>query len=186
MSDHPHSDIERQNNAGSPQSGEPVYVVVGKLRRPHGVMGEMSMSLMTDFPKRLKKGTELFVGKKRDRLLIRSIRFTEKGALIAFEDYLDCDVVGIFRNQYVYKKIEKNPDLPEGEFYHHEIIGMNVFSESGEALGIIDEIVETGANDVYVIRSGKKDEILIPAIKSVIMDIDRSTKRMIVRLPEWE
>lgn len=186
MSDHPHSESESQNNSGSPRSGEPVYVVVGKLRRPHGVRGEILMDLLTDFPKRLKTGTEVFVGKKYDPYVIRSIRFLEKGALISFEGFMDCDVVGFFRNQLVFSKKENSPALPEGKYYHHQILGMEVYNEAGESLGVIDEILETGANDVYIIRYGTKNEVLIPAIKSVILKIDLSVKRMVVRLPEWE
>lgn len=186
MSDHPHTEKECKPNTGSPQSGEPVYVTVGKLRRPHGVNGEMSMDVLTDFPKRLKPGTKVYLGKNYEVQTIRSIRFTEKGALIAFEGLNDCDVVGYLRNHYVYAKYENSPVLPEGQYYHTEILGMEVLTEAGESLGVIDEILETGANDVYVLHSGTKDEILLPAIKSVIVKIDRDTKRMVVKLPEWE
>ena len=186
MSNHPLAGHEINHDTGSPQSGEPVYVTVGKLRRPHGVKGEMSMDVLTDFPQQLKEGITVFLGKNHQSQKIRSIRYTEKGALIAFDGLMDCDVVGYLRNQYVYARYENRPSLPEGQYYHQEILGMEVLNETGESLGVIDEILETGANDVYVIHSGMKDELLIPAIKSVILNIDRSSKRMVVKLPEWE
>ena len=85
-----------------------------------------------------------------------------------------------FTNTLVHVKADKLPDLPDGEYYHHEIIGMKVLLESGEVLGTVKEIVETGANDVYVVTSvtGDKKEILIPAIDEVLLEIDVSSKQM--------
>ena len=82
-------------------------------------------------------------------------------------------------------RLEDLKPLPEDRFYHHEVLGMRVLNESGEFLGEVGEILETGANDVYVVVTPEGQEILIPAVKTVVLSIDRDTKKIIVRPQEW-
>jgi 16S rRNA processing protein RimM len=173
-------------NSGSPQTGEPVYLTIGKLRRSHGIQGEMLFEVITDFPERIKAGNHVFIGNKHKELIISSIRTMNKNLLIGFEGFEDCEAVAILRNQAVFVRKENLAPLPKGEFYQHEIIGLHVFDESGKPVGKVDEILETGANDVYVVISPSGEEILIPAIKSVIHLIDVDQHKMIVKLPEWD
>lgn len=175
-----------EKKSGSPQSGGPVYLAIGKLQRTHGIKGEMIMDLMTDFPERIKVGNLVFIGKKYQEYTISSLRPNGPKLLAAFEGLNNCEQAAILRNQMVYIKVEDANTLPEGEFYHHEILGMLVVDESQNNIGNIVEIITTGANDVYVIKTEEGGEILVPAIKSAIISIDRERKRMIVRLPEWE
>lgn len=171
---------------GSPQTGEPVYLTIGKLRRTHGVRGEIIMDALTDFPDTIKTGMTVYIGAHHKQQKISSVRPADKTFLIAFEGFDDCDKVGIFRNQFVFIKTKDAAPLEEGKFYQHEVIGMDVIDESGALLGKISEILNTGANDVYVIQPESGEEILIPAIKNVVLEIDKSTGKMRVRLPEWE
>jgi 16S rRNA processing protein RimM len=178
------SDIEPKKT-GSPRSGEPVYLMIGKLRRSHGIHGEMLMDVQTDFPERIKVGNHVFVGQKHKELIISGLRPMNKDLLVGFDGYGDCEQVAIYCNQPVYIKTESVSDLPEGEFYHHEVVGMSVVDEAEKPIGIILEILVTGANDVYVIESPAGEEILVPAIKSVVISISREKHKMVVRLPEW-
>lgn len=171
---------------GSPQSGEPVFLTIGKLQRTHGVKGELVMDVLTDYPDRIKAGNTVLIGPRHAEYVITAIRSTGEKMLVSFAGLTDCDQASILRNQYVFIKTEDAQVLPEGEFYHHEIIGMQVFAEDGRLIGSINEILETGANDVYVVESQDGGEILLPAIHSVIISTDRKTRKMIVRLPEWE
>jgi len=171
---------------GSPQTGEPEYLTIGKLRRTHGVRGEIIMDALTDFPDTIKTGMAVYIGTHHKQQVISSIRPTDKTFLIAFEDFDDCDKVGIFRNQYVFIKTMDAAPLEEGKFYQHQVVGMEVIDESGTSLGKICEIINTGANDVYVIQPLAGNEILIPAIKGVILEVDINAGKMRVRLPEWE
>lgn len=171
---------------GSPQTGEPEYLTIGKLRRTHGVHGEIIMDALTDFPETITTGMTVFIGAHHKQQKISSIRPADKTFLIAFEGFDDCDKVGIFRNQFVFIKSKDAAPLEEGKFYQHEVVGMDVIDENGNQLGKLSEIINTGANDVYVIQPEAGDEILIPAIKSVVLEIDTNTGKMRVRLPEWE
>lgn len=171
---------------GSPQSGGPVYLTIGKLQRTHGVKGEILMEVLTDFPDRIAAGNVVYIGSHHKEYTISSIRRAGDRLLVSFTGLSDCDQVSILRNQIVTIKTEDANMLPEGEFYHHEIIGMQVFDESDELIGSITEILVTGANDVYVITNESGEEVLFPAIKSVILFADRQSNKMVVRLPEWD
>ncbi|HBF41647.1 MAG TPA: 16S rRNA processing protein RimM [Anaerolineaceae bacterium] len=172
--------------SGSPQSGEPFYNAIGKIRRTHGVHGELLMELLTDFPERFKTGIEVWIGDNHTPYTVSSFRLTGNGALIAFQGFDDCDKAVIFRNQMVYGKSEDAPRLPEGEYYQHEILGMRVVDEAGNNLGTVSEILTTGANDVYVVVNEEGSEMLLPAIKQVILSIDQSAKVITARPLEWD
>jgi 16S rRNA processing protein RimM len=173
--------------SGSPQSGEPLSISVGKIRKPHGVMGEVVFEPFPEYAVVLKKGEILLVGKKKDPYTIRSIRKMDQNYLIAFQGLDDCDVVGHLRNQLVYFKPEQLEALPTGKHYPHQVLGMQVIDEQGESVGRLVEVLITGANDVYVVKKeGTDNEILLPAIESVILKVDSDKKVITVRLPIWE
>jgi 16S rRNA processing protein RimM len=162
----------REKKTGSPISGEPEFVAVGKLRRPHGLHGEILTQVMTDFPDRIKPGVTLLLGEDHQPVEIRSCRVHSKGLLIAFNEYQTREEVGMVRNQNLFVKVSDSPPLPEGEYYHHQLLGLQVMTDEGRELGRVAQILETGANDVYVVRSKDGIEVLLPAIDEVILDVD--------------
>ena len=168
--------------SGSPSKGEPVYLAVGLLRRPHGVHGEILMEVYTDFPERLEDGSTVFLGAKHKPATIRHIRHHNEGLLFSFEGVDTPESAGLLRKQLVYVKTATRPALPAGQYYHHQMIGMTVVDDSGNELGKLTEIIQTGANDVYVVLSGTGKELLLPSIKQVVLDVDVESNRMIVHL----
>jgi 16S rRNA processing protein RimM len=180
------SSSKRNQKTGSPQSGGPVFLTIGKLQRTHGVKGEIVMEVLTDFPEKIVPGNIVYIGSKQQPYEVASVRPTAEKILISFKGLSDCDQVSILRNQIVSKKTEDANQLPEGEFYHHEIIGMTVVEENGSFVGTIGEILVTGANDVYIINKEDGVELLLPAIKDAVRSIDRTSRKMVVKLPEWE
>ena len=178
--------INRQNrNTGSPAPGEPVFVMVGQLRKPHGVHGEILMETLTDFPQRLSKGKIIYIGNDHKSYEIQTRRAVDKGLLLSFEGFEDCDQVAVLTNKIVFVRTDSLPPLPKGEYYHHQLIGLTVFDEAETKLGQIIEIIETGANDVYVVRSEDGHEILLPVLPDVILNVDLITGYLHVRPPEW-
>ena len=168
----------KAKNTGSP-TGEPLYLSVGFLRRPHGVKGEIIMDLHTDYPERMKKGRKLFIGEQYQPMTITNVRPHQSGLLVKFKDINTPEDAGLYRNQWVYVQAKDVP-LPEGQHYKHELLGLKVLDESDSPLGELVEIIETGANDVYVVRDDSGKEILLPNIPSVILDlnIDRGFLRV--------
>jgi 16S rRNA processing protein RimM len=161
-----------QNPTGSPRPGEPEFLVVGKLGRPHGIHGEIAMSVLTDFPERIVPGMALFVGSQQTSLKLRSCRPHKRGLLVSFEGYDQREESALLTDQLVQVPTADRPPLPEGEYYHHQLLGLAVVDDTGRDLGSLAEILETGANDVYVVRSNHGEEILLPAIDPVILQID--------------
>ncbi len=158
-------------NPGSSNADEPVFVAVARFRKPHGIRGEIRSTVLTDFPDLLKQGVRIFIGPKHRPAEIRSVRPHGSDLLISLVGYPDRTSVEVLRNQLVFLREEDCPSLSEGEFYIHEVVGLQVVSDQGEKLGQVKEVILTGANDVYVVeRAGGKD-LLLPAIEDVILEI---------------
>jgi 16S rRNA processing protein RimM len=168
--------------AGSPLPGEPVYLAVGKLRHAHGVRGEIFMEILTDFPERFQPGTILFLDGGVKQLCLVRHRQHKDGLLMTFEGYTTPEEVGQFRNHIVFVKAADRPPLPDGEYYHHQLIGLQVISQDGLSIGKVSEILETGASDVLVVRSDAGRETLIPMADEFIPAIDLSKGEITVHL----
>ena len=171
-----------QAPAGSPVPGEPVFLVVGKLRRPHGVHGEMLMDVLTDFPERLSPGVRVFVGEDHQPRLLRSVRWQVDALRVAFHGFDDPEAVGAFRNLLVTVRADEIPALEEGDYYHHQCLGMAVIDETGKRIGVITEILESSAHDIFVVETGQNKEALIPATDEVMLKVDVPRGEMQVRL----
>lgn len=174
---------DQKNLSGSP-IGEPLYLSVGFLRRPHGVQGEIIMDLHTDFPERMKVGRKLFVGETYQPMTLTSVRPHQSGLLVKFKDIQTPEEAGKYRNQWVFIQAKDAPPLPDGKIYQYELIGFKVVDENENPLGTLTEILETGANDVYVVKDDAGKELLLPNIPSVILDLDAGRRLLKVHLLE--
>ncbi|GAB4579244.1 MAG: ribosome maturation factor RimM [Anaerolineales bacterium] len=166
---------------GSP-SGEPVFLVVGQLGKPHGIRGEISMTVFTDFPERIRAGKILYIGDEHLPLKVRAARPAGAKILLAFENIDARTQAEELRNLLVSVLRADVPPLPEGEYYYHDLIGLRVISENGQALGYLEEILSTGANDVYLIRLPDNRELLLPVIPGVLLGVDLPNKQMRVQV----
>jgi 16S rRNA processing protein RimM len=174
---------DQKNLSGSPV-GEPLYLSVGFLRRPHGLQGEIIMDLHTDFPERMKRGRKLFVGEEYKPMTLEAVREHGKGMLVKFKNIETSEDAGLYRNQWVFIKAKDAPPLPDGQIYQYEMIGFKVVDENENPLGTLVEILETGANDVYVVKNDSGKELLLPAIPSVMLDLDTDRGLLKVHLLE--
>jgi 16S rRNA processing protein RimM len=167
--------------SGSPSIGEPEYLVVGSLRRPHGVRGEMVMEVLTDFPERLQPGTQVFLGAAYKAMEIESTRPHGEGLLIKFSGVQTPEEAGRYRNESVYVTTADRPALPDGHYYEHQLIGFSVVEDdTNEIIGTLSEILRTGANDIYVVTRLDSSEVLLPVIASVVLELDAG--RRVVRV----
>jgi 16S rRNA processing protein RimM len=174
-----------ENPAGSPSSSEPVFLVVGHLQRPHGVNGEIRMDIRTDFPERLRKGQTVYLGEEHTPITLTGLRSADTALLIRLEGVADRDQAALLRGKDISVQANSLPSLPEGEYYHHQLLGMQVVDEAGQTLGMLEEIIETGANDVYLVKSAEGVEQLLPAIAEVVLTVDVENRRMTVRPQTW-
>lgn len=176
---------QKSSHAFSSGKPAPDYLAVGRLRRPHGVKGEVALEVLTDFPERLREGSQVYAGDDHFPLVIASTRWHKDLLLLRFTEHDDRNDVEDLRNLLLYTLTSGLPRLPEGEYYHHQLIGLNVVDEAGNVLGKLNDILETGANDVYVVTSDK-GEMLVPAIESVVMGVDLARGEIKIRPQVWE
>lgn len=158
-------------------------VIIGRVGRPHGVSGEVSVAPMTDFPERFHKLAGVYVGDER-RTVARA-RCHGDRVLLTFDGCDSREAAAALGGQYLSVDRDEAMPLRDGEFYLFDLIGLDVVDEQGHALGTVADVLQPGANDVYVIRpTGGGDEILLAAVDEFVRDIDLAAHRMVVRLPE--
>ncbi len=162
----------------------PDFIAIGEIIKAQGIRGELKVAPLTDDPGRFgevkrvyfqadSEWRELFIERYRDFNGYILLKFT------GIDDLTAADLLG---RGLIYIPRSERPPLPPGRYYFDEIEGLRVFTTSGELLGVIDQILETGSNHVYhVQRPGKP--VLIPALKSVIQSIDLAEGKMVVELP---
>ena len=167
-------------NGPSQQASDPV--IVARVIGPHGREGGLNVQLLSNLPGRFAPGLDLFLGP--DTYTISAFRQTgPDSAMIWLEGILTRSRASAFTAKFLAAKPESDALLEEGEYFHYQLIGMQVRTEEGEELGELQEILETGSNDVYIIRDGSK-ELLIPATEQVVLDVDVAGNAMLVRLPD--
>jgi len=169
--------------AGSVSKAEPAFVLIGRLQRVHGVRGEIAMRVLTDFPQRLRLGRKVFLGPEHKQYTLSAVRTKAPLLLLSFEGVESREAAQMLTNLDVFSAVRELPALPEGSFYHHQLIGLQVFEEA-VLLGEISEVLETGANDVFVVREEGGGELLLPNIPSVILMVDLEKRRMNVHILE--
>jgi 16S rRNA processing protein RimM len=175
-----------QSKPGSPENGEPVFLSIGKLRRSHGLNGDILMDVATHFPERIVKGKKIFVGEDHQEETIENVRTANKNIIIKLASVNSPEDVVPYRNQTVYISTDGLPELPDGEYYHHELIGLSVVTDNNEMVGVISEILETGANDVYIVKTPDNNEVLIPVVFEYVLEYLLDEGKIRVRLPDIE
>jgi 16S rRNA processing protein RimM len=159
-------------------------IIIGKIGAPHGVRGEVRIIPLTDFPDRFDDLKNVYLD-EGTVLSIKSVKYNKQFIILKFSGIDNREALAPLNGKLIKVKRSDVPPLAEGEYYSFDIIGLDVFDESGENLGRIKEILKTGSNDVYVVgKQGEAKEILVPALKKVVTKIDLSENKMIVILPE--
>ncbi len=161
-----------------------MLITIGKAVKPCGVKGEMKIEPMTDFPERFKTLRRVYLvspAGKEVACEVKTVRYAGSVPCLLFGGYDSPEKARALNGWLIKIPEEEAVPLPEGAYYWFELIGMEVFSESGEKLGKIVDIFKTGSNDVYVMKQGKK-ETYSPATKEIVKQVDRKTRRMVVHL----
>jgi 16S rRNA processing protein RimM len=179
-------DSEHSEGSGKAGTPEPRYLLVGRVLRPHGVRGELRVEIITDYPEQLAQHAYFYLARPDSpeivhRYSVAGLRFHRKALLLKLNDCDDRNAADELRGMLVQIPVEEAVPLEEGEYYLFQLIGVRVETEDGEWLGQVVDVIETGANDVYVVR-GPRGEVLLPAIDDVIVDLDLESKRMQVHL----
>lgn len=167
---------------------EPRFLAVGQVVGAHGVQGELRVEILSDDPQRFARLERVFLGPDDENPVachIESSRLHGGRVLLKLEGYDDRTAAEGLRQTMVFVPIEEAIPLEEGEYFEHQIVGLEVWTTGGELLGEVVDILYSPANEVYVVRRpGERREILIPAIADVVQDVDLDAGRLTIELLE--
>jgi 16S rRNA processing protein RimM len=161
-------------------------VLIGKIVSAHGLKGTSKIQSYAESLEIFKSGKILIVrspGGSENRYEIDWIKSHSRGALLALKEVTDREQARSLIGSELYIEKAELPDLEAGTYYWLDLIGVNVYTSDDRYIGRLDSIIETGANDVYVVKDADK-EILVPALESVVRSIDIESKIMRVELPD--
>ncbi len=161
---------------GPPRGGDDGLVVIGVLGATHGVLGEWRFFPETDFPERLRSGRRIALCPPGAGppvwTRLRRVRPAGSLLLLAAEGVATVEAARAFVGGRVAVAAADLPPLPEGHFYHHQVVGLTVVRPDGRPLGRLTSVLATGANDVYVVRRPSGAEVLVPATRGAVEAID--------------
>ena len=162
------------------------YLRVGVISSTHGLKGEVKVFPTTDDPERFRKLKTVFLdtGKDYQLLTITGVRFFKNQVILKFKEFQDINEVERYRGRDLLIKREQAVPLGENENFIVDLIDLEVFDDTEQRLGIQTDVLQTGANDVYVVETEEGKEILLPAIPSCILEVDLENGRMLVHVPE--
>jgi 16S rRNA processing protein RimM len=155
-------------------------VTVGRILRPHGIRGEVKVVPLTGSPESLTALQSLFikgVGEEKLQLKIERLRIRQDRVILKLSDFDNRSQAESLRNAELLARKQDLPSLPEGHYYIHELVGLTVKTMQGEKIGTICDVIQTPAQDVYVIDAGEK-EIMIPAVKQFVKRINIQKNEM--------
>jgi 16S rRNA processing protein RimM len=162
------------------------YLAVGYIQGVHGLHGELKVELFTDFPERFVSGTELLMGEVLTVVKITGARLHKQHLLLQLEGVNRREEAEALRGEWLFVNEADAVALDEGVYWVHDIIGLDVQTEEGDALGVVREVLFTGANEVYVIETppgiNRGRDLLLPAIEEVVRKVDLAAGCMTVHL----
>lgn len=156
-------------------------IEIGQVAKPQGLKGFIKINPFTDDMQKFKNYKRVFI--KNTEYKIEDLKYNKNQVIIKLKGIDTVEEAEKLRNLYLYIDKSDLAELPEDSYYIVDLIGLEVFNEeNNELLGKIEDVFPTGSNDVYVVRSEIGKQILLPAIKDVIKDVNIKDKKMIVKL----
>lgn len=165
----------------TPAGQEIRFLVIGRILGPVGLSGELRVQVLTDFPDRFLQLQTVNLGDNLRPYHVQRARLDRGTAVLKLAGVDDATVARALMNQDVQIPFSEAVELPPDQYFWHEIVGLDVWTDTGRYLGRVQEVLQTGSNDVYVVGQGAT-ELLIPAIEEVVLSIDVATHRMTVHL----
>ena len=159
---------------------------VGVISSTHGVRGEVKVFPTTDDVKRFKKLKKVILdtGKEQLPLEIEGVKFFKQFVILKFRGIDNINDIEKYKGKRLLVDREHAVKLKKDEYFIADMIGMHVFTEDGAEFGTLRDVMETGANDVYIIEMSDGKEVLVPAIKQCILDVDIENRKMVIHLLE--
>lgn len=159
---------------------------VGIISSTHGVHGEVKVFPTTDDVKRFKKLKEVILDTGREHIIleITQVKYFKQMVILKFKDYDNINDIEKYKGCSLYVTRENAVKLRKDEYFIADLIDIDIFDENDEQIGVLSDVLETAANDVYVITMNNGKELLLPAIKECILEVDIAERRMKIHIME--
>ena len=159
---------------------------VGVISTTHGIKGEVKVFPTTDDAKRFKKLKQVYLDTGREKLVleIEGVKFFKQFVILKFKGIDDINSIEKYKGRSLFVDREHAVKLKKDEYFIADMIGMEVYTEEGSLFGSLRDVMETGANDVYIISTKEHGDVLIPAIRDCILDVNVEENRMTIHLME--
>ena len=159
------------------------FLQVGVISSTHGIRGEVKVFPTTDDPLRFKKLKKVLLdtGREQLELEVQSVKFFKQFVIVKFKGIDNINDIEKYKGKGLFVPREDAVPLDKDEYYIADLIGMEVFTEDGR-FGVVKDVMETVANEVYIVESDDHGEVLIPAIRQCVLDVNVEEKKMLVRL----
>lgn len=172
----------------SSERAQPRFLVVGEILRPHGLRGELRMRVLTENRDHLPHLDSIYLADSPDDAALRKfalnrVRFNKAYALLSLEGCRDRNDAELLRGKTVLIGSDQAAPLEDGEYYLYQLIGLNVIADQTD-IGRVKEVLQTGANDVYIVDSEAFGDLLIPAHEETILSIDFDAETINMALPD--
>ena len=164
-----------------PKPSKTEWATIGNIVAPFGIRGELKVFSLTDIPDRFAQLDTIFLGPDYAPRKITAVRpYKGDMVILKFVGVDDATTADTLRGCDLSIPLEKLAQLPPDSYYQHDILGLHVVTLAGREIGTIIEIMETGSNDVYVVKSENGQQILLPAIKDVVKQVDLIRQMMYI------
>jgi len=162
------------------------YFEIGQIVNTNGLKGILKIKPFTDNITEFETFEKIYIqkGKELIEFRIEQVRYNKNMVLLKLEGIDDINKAEEYRNLYLKVNRDALPDLPDNTYYIVDLLDCNVVTEEGENLGQVKDVFNTGSNDIYDVKDENGKQILIPAIKEVVKNIDITNKKIIVKLME--
>lgn len=160
------------------------YLQVGVISSTHGIKGEVKVFPTTDDVNRFKKLKEVQLDTGKEKILLHpeSVKFFKQFVILKFKEFNSINDVEAYKGKSLYVDREHAIRLRKDEYFIADLIGLSVVTEEGNAFGLMKDVMQTGANDVYVVERANGEEVLLPAIKECVKEIDIENGKITVHI----
>ena len=160
------------------------YLEIGQIVNTFGIKGMVKVKPFTDDIRRFDRLEKVYIKKQNEKkeYQIEEVKYHKEMVLIKFKGIDNIDAANLLKNSYLIVDREKEEPLEEGRYYIVDMLGIDVYTEEGNLLGKLDDIYNTGSNDIYVVKDELGKQVLLPALKEVIKQVDIENRKMVVHL----
>lgn len=162
------------------------YLQVGAIASTHGIKGEVKVFPMTDDVNRFKELKKTILRTKNEELEleIKSVKFFKNMVILGFKGFDNINDIEKYKGAGLYVSREDAVSLEDGEYFRADLLDIDIYDEDDNQIGVLKDIIETGANDVYVINLDDGRELLLPNTPECVIDVDLDTNKMVIHILE--